>query len=74
MKRPEMTEENNSIEENVAMATYIQLARIYDILTIIASGITENPELVQNVVNMHAAGQILGPNPSMSAPEENVQQ
>jgi hypothetical protein len=70
-----MSEEtvNNSIEENVAMATYIQMARIYDILTIIATGITENPELVQNVVNMHAAGQILGPNPSMSAPEENVQ-
>ena len=64
-----MTEENNSIEDNVAMATYIQLARIYDLLTIIATGITENAELVQNVVNMHAQGQILGPNPSMAAPE-----
>jgi hypothetical protein len=69
-----MSEEvNNNIEDNVAMATYIQLARIYDILTIIATGITENAELVQNVVNMHAAGQILGPNPSLAgnAPEDD---
>jgi len=71
-----MSEEvNSTIEDNVAMATYIQLARIYDILTIIATGITENAELVQNVVNMHAAGQILGPNPSLSqeaAQDDNI--
>jgi len=68
-----MSEEtvNSNIEDNLAMATYIQLARIYDILTIIASGITENPELVQNVVGMHAAGQILGPNPSLAGTSEN---
>ena len=65
-----MSEENNTIEDNVAMATYIQMARIYDLLTIIATGITENAELVQNVVNMHAAGQILGPNPSLANPQE----
>lgn len=67
-----MTEENNNnIEDNVAMATYIQMARIYDLLTIIATGITENAELVQNVVNMHAAGQILGPNPSLAGNVED---
>ena len=71
-----MSEEvsNNNIEDNVAMATYIQMARIYDLLTIIATGITENAELVQNVVNMHAAGQILGPNPSLAGnvPEDDI--
>jgi hypothetical protein len=68
-----MSEEvnNQNIEDNLAMATYIQLARIYDILTIVATGITENPELVQNVVNMHAAGQILGPNPSLAGVQED---
>jgi len=68
-----MSEEVNkeNIEDNLAMATYIQLARIYDIMTIIATGITENPDLVQNVVNMHAEGQILGPNPALAGLSEN---
>lgn len=62
--------EKTSLEENLPLVNYIMLARIYDLLSVIASAATEQPEVIQNIVNMHAQGQILGPLPAYTPQAE----
>jgi hypothetical protein len=65
-----MTEqvEPSNIEDNLPMVNYIMLARIYDLLTLIASKIAE-PEEVSKMVSYHEQGFILGPDPSYTVEE-----
>lgn len=55
-------EDNNNLEDNLPMATYIMLHRIYDILTLIA--IKLNPEDASKMIGYHEQGHLLGPLPS----------
>jgi hypothetical protein len=66
-----MSEENVNLEDNLQMAQYIMLARIYDLISVLTSHMTEKPELIQNIVNLHAEGHILGPLPAFKPKEEN---
>jgi hypothetical protein len=65
-----MSEENVNLEDNLQMAQYIMLARIYDLISVLTSHMTEKPELIQNIVNLHEQGHILGPMPAF-VPREN---
>jgi hypothetical protein len=56
-------DQQSNLEDNLPMVNYIMLARIYDILTLIASKIA-TPEEVSKMVSYHEEGHILGPNPS----------
>lgn len=62
-------EEQSNIEDNLPMVNYIMLARIYDLLTLIASKIA-TPDEVSKMVSYHEQGYILGPNPAYTI-EEN---
>jgi hypothetical protein len=66
-----MSEENVNLEDNLQMAQYIMLARIYDLMSVVASHVTEKPELIQNIVNLHEQGHILGPMPAFLPKENN---
>lgn len=66
-------EENkfNSLEDNLDMASYIMLHRIYDLLTLISSKMA--PEETAKMVQYHEDGYLLGPTPSYRpAEEENI--
>jgi hypothetical protein len=63
-------EDNSSIEDNLPMVNYIMLARIYDLLTLIASKIA-TPDEVAKMVGYHEQGYILGPNPAYTVEEES---
>ncbi|NBP00662.1 MAG: hypothetical protein EBU90_11140 [Proteobacteria bacterium] len=66
-----MSEENVNLEDNLQMAQYIMLARIYDLISVLTSHMTEKPELIQNIVSLHEQGHILGPMPAFKPKEEN---
>lgn len=59
----------NNLEENLDMASYIMLHRIYDMLTIIATKL--NPEDTAKMVGYHEQGYLLGPLPSYLADGED---
>jgi hypothetical protein len=65
-----MTEqvEPSNIEDNLPMVNYIMLARIYDLLTLIAAKIAD-PDEVSKMVSYHEQGFILGPDPSYTVEE-----
>jgi hypothetical protein len=70
-----MTEDNkeSSLEENLDMAQYIMLHRIYDILTLLANNIVGSDK-TSKMVQYHEQGFLLGPNPSYSADVENIEE
>lgn len=61
-------EDKNNLEDNLPMASYIMLHRIYDILTLIA--IKLNPEDAAKMISYHEQGHLLGPLPSYLSNEE----
>lgn len=69
-----MTEQDNlesqNIEDNLPMVNYIMLHRIYDMLTLIASEIVKEKNKVDQMIQYHEAGYLLGPGPSFT-PQEN---
>jgi hypothetical protein len=64
-----MTEEqkSESIEENLDMVNYIMLARIYDMITILAN--KADPEKTAQMIEYHDKGFLLGPGPSFTPAE-----
>lgn len=67
-------QESSNLEDNLPMVNYIMLARIYDILTLIANKIVGSED-VSKMVAYHDQGYLLGPTPSYTAPaEENTNQ
>jgi len=61
-------EDKNNLEDNLPMATYIMLHRIYDLLTLI--GIKLNAEDAAKMISYHEQGHLLGPLPSYLSDEE----
>jgi len=68
-----MTEDKDlpqTIEDNLPMVNYIMLHRIYDMMTILAN--KADPEKTSKMIEYHEQGYLLGPTPSFTAPEEQV--
>lgn len=67
-----MNEEKQSdaLEDNVPMATYIMLHRIYDLLTLISNKVVGGED-TQKMVDYHEAGYLFGPSPSYTVKDEN---
>ena len=64
--------ESQSIEDNLPMVNYIMLHRIYDMLTIMAN--KADPEKTSKMIEYHEQGFLLGPAPSFTPPDEQVDQ
>jgi hypothetical protein len=67
-------EKSDNLEDNLPMVNYIMLHRIYDVLTLIASSLSKNPEDIQKVNKMieyHKDGYLLGPSPAFRSEEIN---
>jgi hypothetical protein len=64
-------ENKDNLEENLDMASYIMMHRIYDILTLIATKL--NPEDTAKMVGYHEQGYLLGPLPSYLSDEESLE-
>jgi hypothetical protein len=62
--------ETSNLEDNLPMVNYIMLARIYDLLTLIANKIVGSDD-VSKMVAYHDQGYLLGPAPSYTAGEED---
>lgn len=62
--------EQSSLEDNLPMVNYIMLARIYDILTLIADNIVKD-DSVKKMVEYHNSGYILGPAPSLVSDQDD---
>jgi|SanBayMetagenome_1026888.scaffolds.fasta_scaffold55631_1 hypothetical protein len=63
MEPNELNEEPQSLSENLDMATYIMLHRIYDALVIIGNKIVGSEDM-DKMVKYHDQGLLLGPVPS----------
>ncbi len=61
-----------NINENLGMVTYIMLARIYDMLSIIADGLGKGEEALR-LISLHQSGEIMCPPPSINIEEEDEQ-
>jgi hypothetical protein len=59
----QMSDENQNLEDNLPMVTYIMLHRIYDLLTLIANEVAGS-EKTSKMVEYHEQGFLLGPTPS----------
>ncbi len=62
--------QQNNLEDNIPMVTYIMLHRIYDLLSLIASKVADSKE-VEKMIEYHEAGYLLGPVPSFNPGEDN---
>lgn len=60
--------ENQNLEDNLPMVSYIMLHRIYDLLTLIANEVAGS-EQTSKMVEYHEQGFLLGPAPAYT-PEE----
>lgn len=69
-----MTEEQKpqNLEDNLPMVNYIMLHRIYDLLTLIANKIVGSEE-VSKMVQYHDQGYLLGPSPSYTPGEDEIE-
>jgi hypothetical protein len=65
-----MSDENQNLEENLPMVTYIMLHRIYDLLTLISNEVAENDK-TSKMVEYHNQGYLLGPVPSFTPEDQS---
>ena len=65
-----MSDENQNLEDNIPMVTYIMLHRIYDLLTLISNEVAGNQK-TSKMVEYHNQGYLLGPVPSFTPEGEN---
>lgn len=68
MNEPEV----NGINENLGMVTYIMLARIYDMLSIIADGLGRGEEALR-LISLHQSGEIMCPPPSINIEDDEYE-
>lgn len=69
MNEPEV----NGINENLGMVTYIMLARIYDMLSIIADGLGRGEEALR-LISLHQSGEIMCPPPAINIEDDTDEQ
>jgi hypothetical protein len=55
-----------TIDDNLGIATYIMVSRIYDVLCLIADGVGKGEEVLQ-MIEAHRNGELLGPEPSLNS-------
>lgn len=61
---PEEPKINSEALYELLGGMYIQLLRIYDLLTLIASG-ESNQVIVDRMISLHESGQVLSPDPAL---------
>jgi len=66
----EIKDQPQDIEDNLPMVNYIMLHRIYDMMTILAN--KADPEKTSKMIDYHEEGYLLGPIPSFTAPDKEV--
>lgn len=68
----ESTDENVSqdINENLAAVTYIMLARIYDILVLLADGSGKGEDVLR-LITLHEQGQLMSPPPTLAFEDDD---
>lgn len=62
--------DNQNLEDNIPMVSYIMLHRIYDLLTLIATEVA-GAEKTSKMVEYHTNGYLLGPAPAYMPDDEN---
>lgn len=65
MDEPEV----NNINENLGMVTFIMLARIYDMLSLIADGLGKGDDAIR-LISLHQSGELMCPPPSINIDED----
>lgn len=68
----ESADENVSqdINENLAAVTYIMLARIYDILVLLADGSGKGEDVLR-LIKLHEEGQLMSPPPTLAYEDDD---
>jgi hypothetical protein len=59
--------------EDLLLALYVQLSRVYDMLVIIADGVGKGEEALE-IRDLHADGKILTPPPYLSPDEGDLEE
>lgn len=57
--------QEETLENNLPLVTYIMLHRIYDLLAVIAKNLVKD-DSVDKLISFHEKGYLLGPSPSYS--------
>lgn len=65
MDEPEV----DNINENLGMVTFIMLARIYDMLSLIADGLGKGDDAIR-LISLHQSGELMCPPPSINIDED----
>jgi len=63
-----MNENQDNLEDNLPMVSYIMLHRIYDVLCLIAKQSGDGKE-IEKMVEYHKEGFLLGPSPAFRGEE-----
>lgn len=69
-----MSENKDSLEDNLPMVNYIMLHRIYDMLTLLANIQSKSQDddiKIKKMIDYHKEGFLLGPTPAFRSEEEN---
>ena len=61
--------EEKDINENLATVVYIMLARIYDILVLLADGSGKGEDVLR-LIKLHEEGQLMSPPPTLAYDED----
>jgi hypothetical protein len=61
--------EVENINENLGMVTFIMLARIYDMLSLIADGLGKGDDAIR-LISLHQSGELMCPPPSINVSED----
>lgn len=64
--------EENDINENLAAVVYIMLARIYDILVLLADGSGKGEDALR-LIKLHEEGQLMSPPPTLAYEDDDEQ-
>lgn len=60
-----MSDSVENINENLGAVTYIMLARIYDMLVLIADSVGKGEDALQ-LIQLHGQGQLMSPPPTLA--------
>ncbi len=58
------------INEHLGMVTFIMLARVYDMLALIADGVGKGEEALR-LIELHRSGELMSPPPSLAVDTED---
>ena len=61
--------EVSKISDDAVVINYIMLARIYDLLAIVADGLGKGEDVI-NIMNLHRQGQLMSPPPILQSNDE----